>query len=158
MTIESGDHKTTISSVFKQVESALRSQQRKITSLTSETEALHEEIIALRKHNAVLSSGLFMLMFWTNETIAARTAELDGEQAAALQAWLARFSDLQGKIAPETFRNVYGVDPLTGVTVGSGLLTDGAVEQSAFEVHLEDVPAGEMGRIYRDNGALDNNM
>lgn len=141
-----------------------------VDSLQREQEILREEMLALRRHNSRLATSAFLLMAWQNDNLATVAGGTDA-MAEAAQAWIRRFSEMQAEIAPETFRRFYGVDPVSGAELGDGVLTTGQISTTALAPHLEDVPlvadagtdssvrssdAGEMGRVYRDNGALDN--
>lgn len=137
---------------------------KRVDEMGTEMEQFRDELIALRRHNAMLAAAAFSLITWKNEEIAALAQQVDDENARSIyQTWIERFSQLQGSIAPATFREFYGIDPVTGEEVGSGALTDGDVSHAALDVRLEDVPvyfddvsASEAGRRHSEDGALDN--
>lgn len=150
--------------MLKQVARTQRDMNKRAEDMNAKVEQLRDEFIALRRHNAMLAAAAFALITWKNEEIAALAQQTDDEDARAMyQTWIERFSQLQGSIAPATFREFYGIDPMTGEEVGSGALTDGDVSHAALDVRLEDVPvnfddvsAAEAGRRHSEDGALDN--
>ena len=158
------EQKVSAGEMLKKVMRTQRSMTKRVNEMGTDTEKLRDELIALRRHNAMLAAAVFSLIMWKNEEIAALAQQTDDEDAQALyQTWLERFSQLQGSVAPATFRAFYGIDPVTGEEVGSGALTDGDVSHAVLDVRLEDVPvsfddvsAAEAGRRHSEDGALDN--
>lgn len=158
------EQKLSAGEMLKRVARTQRSTSKRVDEMGVEMEQLRDELIALRRHNAMLAAAAFSLITWKNEEIAALAQQVDDENARGIyQTWIERFSQLQGSIAPATFREFYGIDPVTGEEVGSGALTDGDVSHAALDVRLEDVPvyfddvsASEAGRRHSENGALDN--
>ena len=159
------EQKLSAGDMLKKVVRTQRSTTKRVEGMSTEIEELRDELIALRRHNALLAAAVFSLIMWKNEEIAALAQQAgDDEKAQALyQTWLERFSQLQGSVAPATFRVFYGIDPVTGEEVGSGALTDGDVSHAVLDVRLEDVPvsfddvsAAEAGRRHSEDGALDN--
>lgn len=158
------EQKVSAGEMLKKVMRTQRSVNKRVDEMNMDTETLRDELIALRRHNAMLAAAVFSLIMWKNEEIAALAQQTDDEEAQALyQTWLERFSQLQGSVAPATFRAFYGIDPETGEEVGSGALTDGDVSHAMLDVRLEDVPvsfddvsAAEAGRRHSEDGALDN--
>lgn len=150
--------------MLKQVVRMQRNLNKRVDGMSTEIEQLRDEFIALRRHNAMLAAGMFSLIMWKNEEIAALAQQTDDENVrGTYQMWIERFSQLQGSVAPATFREFYGIDPMTGEEVGSGSLTDGDVSHATLDVRLEDVPvsfgdvsAAEAGRRHSEDGALDN--
>ena len=158
------EQKLSAGEMLKRVARTQRSTGKRVDDMGVEMEQLRDELIALRRHNAMLAAAAFSLITWKNEEIAALAQQVDDENARGIyQTWIERFSQLQGSIAPATFREFYGIDPVTGEEVGSGALTDGDVSHAALDVRLEDVPvyfddvsASEAGRRHSEDGALDN--
>ena len=158
------EQKVSAGEMLKKVMRTQRSVNKRVDEMNTDTETLRDELIALRRHNALLAAAVFSLIMWKNEEIAALAQQTDDEKAQAMyQTWLERFSQLQGSVAPATFRAFYGIDPVTGEEVGSGALTDGDVSHAMLDVRLEDVPvsfddvsAAEAGRRHSEDGALDN--
>lgn len=162
--VNSTEQKLSAGEMLKRVARTQRSTSKRVDEMGVEMEQLRDELIALRRHNAMLAAAAFSLITWKNEEIAALAQQVDDENARGIyQTWIERFSQLQGSIAPATFREFYGIDPVTGEEVGSGALTDGDVSHAALDVRLEDVPvyfddvsAGEAGRRHSEDGVLDN--
>lgn len=158
------EQKLSAGEMLKRVARTQRSTSKRVDEMGVEMEQLRDELIALRRHNAMLAAAAFSLITWKNEEIAALAQQVDDENARGIyQTWIERFSQLQGSIAPATFREFYGIDPVTGEEVGSGALTDGDVSHAALDVRLEDVPvffddvsASEAGRRHSEDGALNN--
>lgn len=158
------EQKLSAGDMLKKVVRTQRSTTKRVEGMSTEIEELRDELIALRRHNALLAAAVFSLIMWKNEEIAAQAQQTDDENVrSTYQTWIERFSQLQGSVAPATFRAFYGIDPVTGEEVGSGALTDGDVSHAVLDVRLEDVPvsfddvsAAEAGRRHSEDGALDN--
>ena len=157
--------KRSLGDILKQVARTQRDQGRKLDATSNDVDALRDEINALRRHNAALAAAAFMLIAWKNDEIAMSLQNTDNDEARDVaRGWIEQFSQLQGIVAPATFRAFYGLDPNTGDEVGPGAMTSGEVSANVFDVRLEDVPAAtstatatDAAREYLDGGALDNN-